>query len=435
MKKNIILIILVLCVMFTTISCLRIITGNSSSISDLSPTAISISTTTSGLTLTPANSTVTPTEFIPHDIMAEGMDITLADSGIESISTSYFYWSPKADYIVFLGYERDPANSIIANAYLYKLKDKKLIKLASGVKDQIYYLNEPGWAEDESMFTIPFYQLENKAVPIYLYYTNQEKLEKLEVSGWNPSISPDNNKLVYSNKNKNLCVFDLIDKSEKVLSKTVTGISPIWFSDNNRVLFLKYTGQNPSKLEGAEYKDISIIDTSNAIKIESLGFESTNQRISWILKDDLVWLESGYDDGHYVKVLDLNPRMVTDFGELPDKSYISKENTISFIVYKNDTGYRLLDQNMNETGVFATSSTQKQAPGPALSVISGDKLIYFLNNPSNTDGALMLSYLNQNKFIQLSVFSGRLYPFASRDGSKIALVGDSSAKIKLIDLG
>lgn len=52
------------------------------------------------------------------------------------------------------------------------------------------------------MLTIPFYDLEEKEYPIYLYYIKQEKLEVLPVKGMTPSISPDKSKVAYIEKTK-----------------------------------------------------------------------------------------------------------------------------------------------------------------------------------------------------------------------------------------
>jgi Tol biopolymer transport system component len=427
MKKSVFLLVMILGISIVAVACdspsakVPIETASSSE-------KMTVPSESDAATVSPA-----PTEPAAIDLLSLGMSYSAADYGIYSISSDYFYWSPKAEYLVFLGYLKDSQSKYTPNIYLLHLKDNKITKIMDGVYDRNFYLTEPRWSEDESLLTIPFYDLAEKTYPVRLFNTNQEKLQVLPIYGLDASISPDMSKIAFSDIDHRIVIYNLSDKTSTEMPAGVKGYSPIWFSDNTRILFSKLTGRNPSNLEGAELQDICILDTDKSEVIKSLGKDNVYKSHKWLIIDKMAWVESGWDDGHYLNLLDLDSSKLTEFGEGDGISYQINNRELNFFVLSNGKGFTLFDRNLKELGVFPVMNNDQQWSNTALGLLSDGRLLYWATSQYQKHNAIILSTLNQQKITQTFAVEGLYYAKASTDGSKIALVNDQGFNLTIFD--
>lgn len=358
---------------------------------------------------------------------------TAVEFGLDNVS-SYFYWSPSEDLVVFIGSIKDGSNKFTSNVYILKLADRKITKILDGVYDKTYYMPEPKWSDDENMLTIPFYDLDDRDFPIYIYDIKQSKLEKLPVKGMTPSICPDKTKIAYANPNTTISIYNMVDKTIIDMPVDIKGLNPIWFSDNNRILFFKYAGKNPSGLEGAELMNICVVDTRNPQDIKLNAKESVYNECKWITQDETVWINSGLDDGHQVCFFDVDAFKLTDLGEAIDNSLQINNKEVSFVVYKNSTQYELFSRNMKSLGIF-TIENGKMAGGhnPVLCVYKNERLLYLDQNATENKSNIMISLLNGQKYMKIYSYDGLYTPLPSVSGSKIALMDSNGSRFIVID--
>jgi WD40 repeat protein len=355
------------------------------------------------------------------DLNALGKVITCDELNIQNICGSYFYWSPSGDYSVFIGSAK-AEGKVKPCVFLLRLEDKKVTRIIEGTVGKNYVLQEPQWSDDESMLTVPFYELEDKEYPVLLYDIKQGNLEVLPFTGMTPSISPDKSKVAYACEDGAIRIFDLSSGQVTVFPDSIKGYHPRWFSDSERILFFRLTGKNPFKLEGAELQDICILDTKSPDNIKSFGYEKVYGSFKWLIRDELAWIESGWDDGHYAELLDLNSFKLTELGDASGNSYQINDKQIYLSQYDYLSSFNLFNRNMEPIGVFTSEKYDQLWHNRVLSLVPDGRLIYMEINQSENKNKIMLSFLNGRKFEQLAVFEGLYYPVTSQDGAKTALV-------------
>jgi Tol biopolymer transport system component len=240
-------------------------------------------------------------------------------------------------------------------------------------------------------------------------------------------------KIAFSDIDHRIVIYNLSDKTSTEMPAGVKGYSPIWFSDNTRILFSKLTGRNPSNLEGAELQDICILDTDKSEVIKSLGKDNVYKSHKWLIIDKMAWVESGWDDGHYLNLLDLDSSKLTEFGEGDGISYQINNRELNFFVLSNGKGFTLFDRNLKELGVFPVMNNDQQWSNTALGLLSDGRLLYWATSQYQKHNAIILSTLNQQKITQTFAVEGLYYAKASTDGSKIALVNDQGFNLTIFD--
>ncbi|MFA5021365.1 MAG: hypothetical protein WC517_04925 [Patescibacteria group bacterium] len=366
--------------------------------------------------------------------------IVLKDAGLESINMDNFYWSPDAKFIIFMGYIKNKDNKFIMNVYLLRVSDKKLIKLIDGTIDNMTdYIVKPQWSGDGSLAVINFCSITRKKYFIYLYNTKQETLELIPVNGFFPSISPDKSKMVYFDKNYGLSLFEFSNRTGTVISGKIKGVYPIWFSDNKRILFSRKTGKNPLGLEETEIYDICIMDTRKPEGIRSLGFEGLPCELAWMVRNELAWTKTRHEDGDYFGVFDIASLKMIDLGKKNEKTYQMLKGELYYIqldeiVSGGQYGYQLLDHNRKVIGAFAVGENNYNVrPFYALSLLPDKRLFYLQADTGNNKASLAVSYLNENRFVPLSVIDGSYIPIISEDGAGIAFISKEGDRLILID--
>ncbi|NJD01222.1 MAG: hypothetical protein FIA99_01175 [Ruminiclostridium sp.] len=375
-----------------------------------------------------------PTTFIePKRPTLEqiGVSFSVRDFGADVVSSSYLYWSPKADYIIFIGHDKDESNKYTAGVYILNLLNNEARKIIEGEYDKNYYLNEPQWSADESIVTISFYDIMEKEFPVYLYHLESGELERLLVNGMTPSISPDKNMIVYSGE-KGLGIYNISEKTANILPGNIKGFSPIWFSDSRRILFFKALDKNPSGLEGGELNDIGIVDIMDPGYIELLGYEKVYRGCKWIMNDKLVWIRSGWDDGHYAEYLNYDTRTLIELGE-DISNYYQSSLGVSFFRFYDSGNCEMLDQNLDSEGLFNLEREENGWYNVFLSLVPDGNLLYLRVNLTELKGMVMLSHMNENSYLQLSEYENYIYPKVTEDGTKIAFLGDNEDSIIIVN--
>lgn len=421
-----------------TISCSKT-TNNPTNIT---PTSSAQASSNSALQSTSETPTPIPTAVPLINKSDAASVITAKELGLDSIGGSYFYWSPDAKYAIFTGAVKDTKGKFTISVYLFEVEKRKAVKILDGFYDKIIYMTEPNWSVDGSLLTIPFYELESTEYPIYIYNITRGKLDKLNAYGRNPSISPDKSKIAYSNKRNIICSYNLLSRTTTVIPGNVKGYDPIWFSDSVRILFKKDISDSSSKyLTESTKTDICVLDTKNPKNIKSLATKSFSGGLTWLIQDKLVW---DFKDGEMnsYAALNLNPHKYTDFGEYSDAYY--QINNVVTILLDDDKegrqfGFHTLNADMEEIGKYKTENEEYAIS--ALALLSDNNLLYISRKmqqsgespDANQKSAIMLSYMNAQKYVPLFTLDGDYISIRSKDGSKIALVSQEADKMIIID--
>lgn len=402
-------------------------TGGSSKVSNPSTTV------TKGSSLASASKSLSPLTPTPPVFSVKNQKISLSEFGITEISSSSFYWSPDGKYIVFMASVKESNGKFTPHVYLFTVKTKQVTKIADGVTGRNYYLQEPDWSEDDTLFTVPFYDMEKQEYPVYLYHMNEKKLEVAAPKGVDVAISPDKTKIIFVNKDGNICLFVLRDKVVTVLSENIKGYHPIWFSDNSRILFFKRTGKNPSGLEGAELENICILDTKKPNTMTYAGKESVFRDCRWLRRDTQVWIRSGWDDGDFSGCLTIDSLEYKEFGETSGISYWIRDKELFYISVDESGKYTLLSETFLPVGIYPVDKIGKGGGiNHIVGLYSGKKLIYLMTDTTNKKTDVLFSELNGKKTTKLLSYNGIYQALAASDSSGTALIPDNGDHFILI---
>ena len=377
-----------------------------------------------------ASEAPTPTNLPLFEQTEAATTITADELGMDNLSPLAVYWSPDAKFVIFIGI----LDLSKVNVYLYNTQNKKITTIFEGVENG-GYINEPQWSEDSTLVALSpwIYDSNVKKFPIYIYDVLQGKLEELPVSGLYPAISPDKSKVAYFDKDAGLSIFNLSSRTSTVIPGKIIGYNPLWYSDNQRILFKKIAEVQPTpKMEGV-LMDFCIIDTQKPESIKSIMAEICDGSMTWLIKDELVWNIS-VGEGVSIGALDIESKKYTNFEGDGSRGtiYHIDSRGAQFILYDQEKdyqpGFKLLDRNMVEQGKYQAEIADTR---DALSVLPDGTLLY-LSQKQNIN-TLMLSYLNAKKFIALSTVEGFFLISRSKNGAGVALISKFGDKMVLID--
>lgn len=232
---------------------------------------------------------------------------------LDNISISSIYWSAQGGNILFLGSKRGGEDEFTSGVYLLNPSSGILETIVDGLSGPLH-LPKPSWSEDQSMIVFSLYHQTEKNHPIYLYQTETKTVQKLPVSGYSPALNCNMEKIAYSKADGSIGIYTLSDGEATCLPENIKGFNPIWFSDNQRILLFKSTGENPHGLDGSELHIICSVDVNLPAMIEGPGHKGVYRSMEWVVQDQLVAVYSGWDDGYYFGLFDLNTGELSEFG-------------------------------------------------------------------------------------------------------------------------
>ena len=142
--------------------------------------------------------------------------------------------------------------------------------------------------------------------------------------------------------------------------------------------------------------------------------------IHWILQDVIAWVESGWDDGHYVNLLDISENKVS---EIEDAKY-----------FRYFTGWdsKLITKKSEEYKACPDNSVP-------LCIMPDRSLIVWLSSYDENIGCLLKVSLDET-ITTLTYDNSYLYPHISQDCTKFAFIDAEqdhmviTDKIKLLQL-
>ncbi|HAL74061.1 MAG TPA: hypothetical protein DCM45_03080 [Clostridiales bacterium] len=399
------------------------------------PTTTSESTTSSPTgseTLAPTTETSSePTATVPavYDLAALP-DIFYAPDFSDVVPTTEFYWSPSADYCLFIGYVKNEKQQFVAAAYLYDLLRDRLVKLTDGQADVNYYLAEPAWSPDETKVIVPFYEFTAADLTLQLYDLVKDELKSLPMSGTLPAFSSDGQQLAYTNDDGAISFYNFASGDIQSQDYTIIGYSPIWFSNMEKMLYIAPTGNNPSNLEYGWLSEVWLHDFQ-APDVETVVMaESSYHRIRWLSQDKLVLVESGMDDGFYSAILNTGNLSVTDLGENRLTLLKTWDQIVSPVVmdYENGT-IRQFDQQMKEINVYQTSADNIVA---AISLLPGSQLLGLSQVTAENKCYLNIMSPTGAASRKIAFYAGDLYIITAADGSRAACFDQEESRFYIL---
>lgn len=333
-----------------------------------------------------------------------------------------FYWSPDMNGILFEGFEKSNEGKYTSGLYYYNIKNHEIINIIKGKESSIYYMEEPNWSITGNEILFSYIELSEKNPLVYLYNFQTGKLDTLPVAGRQATFSSDCSKIIFTSADEKLHIYQLSDATIQTLPEEIKGRSPLWFSDDRHILFLKDAGINPSGLEGADLYEICILDMQNTERFKIIGDRQVYHKLNWMLQDSTAWVESGWDDGHSVSILDINERKVQELGEAGYIKYIT--GRAPDIIFKKDENvWEIFGYNYEYSSCPAESIPLCQMPDSSL--------MFWQSNLDEKHGRLY-KVTSRNSSSILTHDNNILYPYVSHGGSKLVFVADAEESFFLI---
>lgn len=351
----------------------------------------------------------------------------IADFGLENVSAGNFYWSAEGEAVIFIGNKRNQAGEWTSGVYILNPFSRKMETIMEGMTGSPF-MPEPGWSEDGNTVVFSLYNLSEKEQPIYLYHVDSKTVKKLPALGWYPALSPDMKKVAFSKADGSIVIYTVSDGSVTNLPKNIKGFNPIWLSDNRRILLFKSTGKNPNGLEGGELHDICVVDTRTPNSVEPLGYEKVYRSMEWIIQDHLTAIYSGWDDGYYFELLNLDTGKLVELGEGGQYSYQRGEK--SYIIKNGDGSFEVLDTDLKVTrDLFPAKGN---ANNRFLKFDSNDMVVYLSEDPTTGKAAVMLSDREKKTNKQMTEYDDYVIPIVTRDGERVILFNGNEKSFILI---
>lgn len=336
----------------------------------------------------------------------------------------FFYWSPDMDGILFEGFLKNAEGKYTSGLYYYNIKTHDIINIINGKENSIYYMEEPNGSITGNEILFSYIELSEKNPSVYLYNFQTGKLYALPVAGRQAAFSSDCSKIIFTGADERLHIYQRSDGTIQTLPEEIKGRSPLWFSDDRHILFLKDTGTNPSGLEGADLYEICILDSQNTDHYKIIGDKQVYHKLNWVLQDSTAWVESGWDDGHSISILDINEREVQELGEAGYIKYITGRAP-DIIFRKDENLWEILGYNYEYRSCPAESFPLCRMPDGNLVFFQSnlDEKNVRLYKVTSRDSATILTH-DDNIF----------YPHASQNGSKLVFVDSDENFILLTDI-
>ncbi len=270
----------------------------------------------------PADESISLDTFDQHSIFW-----VFAPLGVEAFDYSYEDYifspldligvSPDRKMALYSRLNDDDALNPEITLYAYDLEAESIQPVFSRIVSDLPYY--PGyfqmdWAQDSSFAVLSDSM---SAAPILYFNSTSQTVTDLPVTGSQCRISPDGTRIAYTDftRDSKLYTYDFVTRKEQAIGDGIRGVSPIWHSDSRRLMFLEYTGDNPSGLEGGELQNLTQIDLLAPDLRETMMETTVYRDVSWLEEDRLVLIHSGWDDGYFTSILDLDTMNLLDLGE------------------------------------------------------------------------------------------------------------------------
>ncbi len=357
-----------------------------------------------------------------------GKAVYAADLGFDSFGSS-FYWSPDNTGALFEGFKKNEEGKYTPSVYYYNFKDQRSIKILQGKLDENFYLDEPIWSADGQEVLLSFNEIMDKDPTIHLYSIQHEKLEDLLINGRQAEFSTDGTKILYVGADESLHIYQRSDGTIQSLPDEMRGHTPLWFSDNRHILFFKDTGKNPHGLDGAQLYSLCVLDTQEPDGLKVLGDESVYKNLHWVVQDNVAWIDSGWDDGHYVSLLDINTSAVQELGGMGYNIYLSGRNP-RIIWRQMDNTWRVYDIQLKNYTEYQEGSDQNIMP---LSLLPDDRLLFWKSTMEDGRKSSLLAVSSDSHTLILTEDNSFLYPRISPDGSGMAFIDSDGGFLITVD--
>jgi hypothetical protein len=428
--------VIVISILFIIANCLVACSRSGPDLTSGSTQATTASNPTTTERVVPTTST-THLAADPVDLSTIGTVINVADLGLVKIHPSYLYWSPRGTYIVFMGQAMDNQGQETWGLYLFKPSDRSIVKIKEGQPRVDYDMYTLQWSQDENLLAFSFYDTTKDGFPIQIYRVDAKKLENMPLSGFDASFSLDNKQIAITRMDGTIVIYNLTDHTIDNLGGHVKGHSPIWFSDNKRIIFCKQTSAIETEIGTASNERICILDTTEPGSAQLFGAENQFYGISWLIPDELVNIDCGWDDVIYPEILDVKLGKITIFNENDQSrlivSYRQPNHALDILVPGSQRTITLYDASLRKIGVYAFAAVQSQIYNEVdhdMDVLPDGRLIYF--NATGQETAVIASSIDENQTTKVAFLAGPcdvhlspdrdLYAFLCKRNTQLILV-------------
>lgn len=222
----------------------------------------------------------------------------LAANGITADTIGFHGFSPDGNYFFMSVYKNDgdPGN----HAYLLDLKSQKITELPG--------ILERGFADDSRVLQL------FSATKTILYFpdTQTQKSFDLGENIFSGSLSPDGKTYVV-NSLTGIKKINLLTDTVSSFSSAQYDGAYVWFSDSNRILGFKESGEN--LFEAGKGRALGIWNLTDGT-FSPLPFAEKNIRsIDWVVPEKIARINVGWDDGSHDYLYNVETKTSTDVGD------------------------------------------------------------------------------------------------------------------------
>ena len=403
----------------------------------INPSPAPTSTTGSSLPV----ETPTPLQDDPmfQNLPGDGI-LTELDFGDMKAHTYEFYWSPYAPICMFKGYKRGESdNEYLTGVYFWNTKTNRVSQLVEDIpdKDAFTYLGSPSWSPDGTKATIPLF-ISGKATDfLKVYDIVGDTVEKLPIRCDVAHFSADSSRLVYTDDNGHLKVYDLASRSVVGPASEVDG-SGLLFSDNRRLVNIVRT-VNPLGIEYTWHCKIEMFDIGNPSVVEVIAPDVPGGSIEWLVQDKLLLLSVTGDEVRPYILIDVESHRVTKLG-YPGISLFDGWGHDMRLVADYDAFQNKADLSDNpdlqRLIVFTTSNRPEYESIDSISILPDGTILCIGLRYDQTMGRYLYRADRSGEVVgKVVLLPGDLVsPVSTRDGKFVVLTDQATEKTYLLDV-
>ncbi|RKD33162.1 hypothetical protein [Thermohalobacter berrensis] len=311
--------------------------------------------------------------------------------------------SPDGNFVAFSCFSASDDNG----------KMKNLLVRASLVTGKVTILTESeksirllDWSKDGKRI---LYRL-GQDLYVYNVYMEKNTISKIDDRVFSASFSPKSNKIAYS-RDDGIWIYNFNDNSKQQLTEGKYDYYPLWYPDESHLLFFKDLGENLGDGAG-NGQGIYIYSFKDNKEIKILSYKDNKElpkkyrKSQWISPGKLVHIVSGWDDGWYEHILNLETQEMIDLGER----------------FLGGGGPFITDINKEDRMIVKLDNSEAEIFGKGM-----DSKIKSFESKYNI---IELEAVGNNSFIYLE---GELYPDQFSEIEGVRLIYDENNDKKMIE--
>lgn len=150
---------------------------------------------------------------------------------------------------------------------------------------------------------------------LFIFNVDDENPKLLSNNSFYGSFSPDGKQIAFSDKEHGLMIMDVDSKNFKTFGQSKEDWYPLWYPDGKHIFYFcdlgKELGDGAGRLQG-----MAKISAENGVKELIMPDKQGKFReAEWIVPGKVLQVVSGWDDGYFNHIVNLEEEKIVDLGE------------------------------------------------------------------------------------------------------------------------